>query len=293
MLLSMGLNGQSLVGADIGGFIDEPTPELYARWLQAAALTPVMRSHTVAGSADQEPFSYGPDFTAINRATIELRYELMPYLYTQFARAEASGEPVMRPLWLDAPTDNRVLTTEDQYLVGPDLLVAPVLRPGVTKRRVVFPKGADWIDWYTGDLHRGGTDATVQAPIGRLPLFARAGSVIPTRAPAAHTSAQLASPIVWRAFPGAAGSGDLFEDAGDGFGYRADARADTSVRQTVSDNGDRTVAIAARTGALVTLDGPGARPAFTRTRDGLNVCRVKIPNDGAARKVMLLAPPAK
>lgn len=307
MLLSMGLNGQALVGADIGGFVDEPTPELYARWLQAAALTPVMRSHTVAGSADQEPFSYGPDFTAINRATIELRYELMPYLYTQFARAEASGEPVMRPLWLDAPTDNRVLTTEDQYLVGPDLLVAPVVRPGVTKRRVVFPAGSDWIDWYTGEIHRGGTDATVQAPIGRLPLFARAGSVIPTRATAAHTSAQLSSPIVWRVFPGATGTGDLFEDSGDGFGYRANSRADTAIHQTVSTDGVRSVAIGARAGAfrptavtmmvefvgfggagaLVSLDGAEARTTFVKTPSGLDVCRVQVPNDGKARSIVL------
>lgn len=313
MLLSMGVSGQALVGADIGGFVDEPTPELYARWLQAAALTPVMRSHTVAGSADQEPFAYGPDFTAINRATIELRYELMPYLYTQFARAEQTGEPVMRPLWLDAPTDNRVLTTDDQYLVGSDLLVAPVLRPGVTKRRVVFPAGSDWIDWYSGQLYRGGTDATIPAPIGRLPLFARAGSVIPTRAPAAYTAAQLSNPIVLRVFPGASGTGDIFEDAGDGFGYRGHQRVDTVIRQMVSADGDRTVAIDARTGAfrptagtmmvefvgfggtgaLVSLDGAAARTTFAKTRDGLDVCRVQFPNDGKARSIVLRSPSPK
>lgn len=313
MLLSMGVSGQALVGADIGGFVDSPTPELYARWLQAAALTPVMRSHTVAGSADQEPFSYGPDFTAINRATIELRYELMPYLYTQFALAEKTGEPVMRPLWLDAPTDNRILTTEDQYLVGRDLLVAPVLRPGVTSRRVVFPTGADWIDWYSGEIHRGGTDATVQAPIGRLPLFARAGSVIPTRAPAAHTSAQLSNPIVLRVFPGASGTGDLFEDAGDGFGYRGDQRADTAIRHSVTAEGDQLVEIGARAGAfrpkaatralefvtsagseaLVSVDGAAAKPTFLGTRNGLPVCRVEFPNDGTARSIVLRSPSPK
>lgn len=313
MLLSMGVSGQALVGADIGGFVDSPTPELYARWLQAAALTPVMRSHTVAGSADQEPFAYGPDFTAINRATIELRYELIPYLYTQFALAEKTGEPVMRPLWLDAPTDNRILTTEDQYLVGRDLLVAPVLRPGVASRRVVFPTGSDWIDWYSGEIHRGGTDATVQAPIGRLPLFARAGSVIPTRAPAAHTSAQLSNPIVLRVFPGASGTGDLFEDSGDGFGYRGDARAETSIRQTVAADGQRTIALSARTGgfrpaatmleieivglggagALVTVDDETATPVAGLTRDGLAVGRVVVLNTGKARTLLVRGPRAK
>lgn len=313
MLLGMGVSGQNLAGADIGGFIDSPTPELYTRWLQAACLTPIMRSHTVAGTPDQEPFSYGPEYTEINRATIELRYELMPYLYTQFALAEQTGEPVMRPLWLDTPTDNRVLTTQDEFLVGPDLLVAPVVRPGVTTRRVVFPVGADWINWYTGELHRGGTEADVAAPIGRLPLFARAGSVIPTRAPAPHTAAQLAGPVALRVFPGGTWTGGLYEDAGDGFAYRGGQRADTAIRHTSTSSGGQEVVLAARTGAFRSaattvavefmvvagvagdafVDGAPSRGASARTRSGLEVIRVVLPNDGARKSVELRSPAPK
>lgn len=303
MLLTMGLNGQSMVGADVGGFVDAPTPELYARWLQAACLTPIMRSHTVTGTPDQEPFSYGDGYADLNRATIELRYELMPYLYTQFEQAERTGEPVMRPLWLDTPSDPRVLLVDDQFLVGRDLLVAPVLRPGIVARRVVFPTGNDWVDWYTGNVHKGGTEADVPAPANRLPLFVRAGALVPTRAPAPHTGAQLAGPVTLRVFPGGEGLGNLFEDPGDGFGYRADRRADTTFSQSIPGDGLRTLVIGARRGAfrpaaatlvveLVTAEGTLLRVAHNgtelatqsaRTRDGLHVVRITLPNDGQAR----------
>ncbi len=218
MLLGMGLSGQALAGTDIGGFIGEPSAELYARWLQAAALTPVMRSHTVMDSADQEPFAYGDTWTAINRGTIELRYRLLPYLYSQFAEAARTGVPVMRPLWLDYPTDKGTYLVEDEFLVGPDLLVAPVLSPGATARGVYLPAGTRWVDWYTGTVLEGGTWVKADAPIDRLPLYVRAGAIIPTRPAAANTGAQLALPMTLLVFPGGDGECSVYEDAGDGYG---------------------------------------------------------------------------
>ncbi len=223
MLVNLGMSGVPLVGADVGGFSGSPSAELYARWLQAATLTPFLRSHTETGSKDQEPWSYGPDYERINRATIELRYQLLPYLYTLFHEHEASGAPVMRPLPFEYPADGRTYLIEDQYLVGRDLLVAPVLHEGAVKRRVYFPKGDAWIDWWTGMRYEGGREAEVAAPIDRLPLFARVGSAIPTQAVIQHTGEMARAPLTLTITPGASFKSEIYEDAGDGYEYRRGA----------------------------------------------------------------------
>lgn len=223
MLANLGISGVALVGADVGGFTENPSPELYARWLQAATLTPFLRSHSEAESKPHEPFAYGPAFTDINRATIELRYKLLPYLYTLFREHTETGAPVMRPLWFEYPNDARTYLTEDQYLVGRDLLVAPVVTEGVVKRRVYFPKGDNWIDWWTGQIYEGGKDAEVAAPIDRLPLFARVGAVIPTQAAMQHTGEMARAPMMLMVASGANSESSFYEDAGEGYDYQRGA----------------------------------------------------------------------
>ncbi|HWS99150.1 MAG TPA: TIM-barrel domain-containing protein, partial [Pyrinomonadaceae bacterium] len=212
MLTNLGVSGVPFVGADVGGFSGNPSPELYARWLQAAALTPFLRSHSEFNSNPHEPYSFGPEFTKINRAAIELRYRLLPYLYTLFREHAETGAPVMRPLWFEHPADDRTYLNEDQYLVGRDLLVAPVVVEGTTKRRVYFPAGAAWVDWWTGRRYEGGTDAEVEAPLGRLPLFARAGAVIPTQPVVQHTGEMKGLPLTLVAVGGAEGESSFYED---------------------------------------------------------------------------------
>ena len=135
MLLNLSVSGVAFVGADVGGYTDTPSGELYARWLQAAALTPFLRSHSENNLPNKEPWEYGADFERINRASIELRYQFLPYLYTLFREHEQNGKPVMRPLWFEYPKDARTYLIDDEYLVGKDLLVAPVLKNGQRKRR--------------------------------------------------------------------------------------------------------------------------------------------------------------
>ncbi|MCA1594075.1 MAG: glycoside hydrolase family 31 protein [Acidobacteria bacterium] len=231
MLTNLGVSGVPLVGADVGGFSGSPSAELYARWLQAAALTPFLRSHTEAGSKDQEPFAYGDEFTRINRQTIELRYKLLPYLYTLFHEHTETGAPVMRPLWFEYASDQRTYLLEDEYLVGRDLLVAPILTEGAVKRHVYFPKGDAWLDWWTGELHIGGTDADVDAPIDRLPLFARVGATIPTQPVIQHTGEMSRVPLTLTIIKGADGASSFFEDAGDGYDYRRGEFRTTTVTQ--------------------------------------------------------------
>jgi alpha-glucosidase len=247
MLLNLGVSGVPLVGSDVGGFSGNPTPELYARWLQAAALTPFLRSHSEAGSNPHEPYSFGEQFTRVNRASVELRYRLLPYLYTLFREHAETGAPPMRPLWFEYPDDQRTYTIEDEYLAGPDLLVAPVVRESATKRGVYFPAGDNWVDWWTGKTYQGGTDAEVEAPLDRLPLFARAGAVIPTQAVVQHTGEMAGQPLTLVAVYGAPVStpslpppgplrwkidSRVYEDAGDGYGYLRGGSRTTTVTHT-------------------------------------------------------------
>jgi alpha-glucosidase len=222
MLLNLGVSGVPLVGADVGGFSGNPSPELYARWLQAAALTPFLRSHSEAGSNPHEPYSYGDELTKVNRASVELRYRLLPYLYTLFREHTETGAPVMRPLWYEYPNDQRTYTVEDQYLVGRDLLVAPVVRESARKRGVYFPAGDDWVDWWTGKRYEGGRDAEVEAPLDRLPLFARVGSAVPTIPVIQHTGERTKVSLTLVVVPGKDGESRVYQDEGDGYTRGAD-----------------------------------------------------------------------
>lgn len=284
MLLNLGVSGVPLVGADVGGFSGNPSPELYARWLQAAALTPFLRSHSESGSKPHEPYSYGEEFTKINRASIELRYRLLPYLYTLFDEHKRTGAPVMRPLWFEYPDDSRTYTAEDEYLVGRDLLVAPVVRESATKRNVYFPSGDRWVDWWTGKTYEGGKDAEIEAPLERLPLFVRAGAAVPTQPAVQHTGEMLKVPLTLLVVPGADGTSSFYEDAGDGFGER---RTTTAVLRGGSLKLSHAGAYAARkVSALEFL--PGQLPREVRDPFGA----VILPADGrpGEHRFVLLPP---
>ena len=178
MALGLGISGQPFVGADIGGFGKNCQGELLARWYQCAAYTPFFRNHNCSGHRDQYPWSFGPAVEAICRAAIRERYRLLPYIYTSFLQSTESGAPVQRPLvWEDA-TDPVCRDLHDEFLLGDHLLVAPALSPGQTRRQVYLPAG-QWRDWQDGSLREGGRYYTETTPMDRIPVFARAGAVIP------------------------------------------------------------------------------------------------------------------
>jgi alpha-glucosidase len=209
MCLGLGLSCYPFCGADVGGFAGRCDPELYARWMQLGAFTPFFRGH-YAGSRTpgrQEPWSFGRKIEAVARAAIELRQLLLPYTYTAFWRHTQTGLPVMRPLAVGWPDDPRAVACENAFLWGDDLLVAPVLRRGLRRRRVYLPRG-DWHDFWSGDRVCGGRDVVVDAPLERLPIFARAGTAVP-----------LAGGDL-RVFPGE-GVSWLYEDDGETVGSAA------------------------------------------------------------------------
>jgi alpha-glucosidase len=298
MLTNMSVSGLPFVGADVGGFANNASAELYTRWLQAAALTPFYRSHVAADLQEREPWSFGETHERINRASIELRYQLLPYIYTLFREHEQTGMPVMRPLWFNYPTDYNTYAPAlalEQFLLGRDLLVAPVLTGGATKRPVYFPKGDAWVDWWTGARYEGGTTAEIDAPLSRLPLFARAGAIIPVQPPVQHTGEMAGAPLHVVVVAGADGEGRIHQDAGDGYGYRRSAWRTTNVTQTAG----RTVRLKhvgdfreARRVSFVEVLGLNDRPKEIRVdgREAKNVSfasdvrrlRLPLPEGGAS-----------
>lgn len=200
MCLNLGVSGQPFSGSDIGGFIGSPSGELFTRWLQLGAFTPLMRGHSVINERNKEPWEYGDSCTAINRATINLRYTLLPYLYTVMAEAAATGLPAMRPLFLEFPADMRFTHEASSFMLGPDLLVAPVLGPRIHEREVRFPEGG-WYDRDDGTFREGGTTAVVSAPLDRIPVFARAGAIIPSQQVMQHTGEQPIDPLTLTVYP--------------------------------------------------------------------------------------------
>ncbi len=177
MSLGLGLSGQSFVGADIGGFGENCEPELLVRWFQAACLSPFCRNHNDAGGIDQYPWSFGPEIEAHCKAALSLRYRLLPYLYAAFIEATETGKPIMRAMVMEEQRDAELRFVDDQYMLGPDLLAAPVVQKGSTSRQVRFPRG-EWFDWWS-DLPIDDREVIAEAPLAKVPLFARAGAVVP------------------------------------------------------------------------------------------------------------------
>lgn len=179
LMLNSGLSGLGYMSSDIGGFAVDPDkpylPELYLRWLQMGTFTPVLRTHA---QYKPEPYHY-PQYHKILKRFIEMRYEWLPYNYTLAYENARYGYPLARPLNFRNSSDTKLADVEDEYLWGDEVLVAPMLKEGARTRKVLFPEG-EWIDWNNPALrYRGGSIATVKAPLDVLPLFVKAGSFIP------------------------------------------------------------------------------------------------------------------
>ena len=186
------VSGQSFVGADIGGFAEDTNAELYTRWIQCGVLTPFARVHSVINTIDQYAWSFGEEVLGYAREAIKLRYRLLPYIYSSFVLANRYGAPVQGPLIFDHQWDKNTWDIDDQYLFGPNLLVAPIVEPGKTSRSVYLPEG-EWFDFHTGDHYVSqGRHFVIDAPINRIPVFARAGAVIPMLPEAPQNTKDLA-----------------------------------------------------------------------------------------------------
>jgi alpha-glucosidase len=254
----MGLSGSPFVGVDIGGFAENCGPELFARWIEAAIVYPFMRVHSGVGTARQEPWALGPEVEEIARRMIALRYRLLPYLYTLAHESAQTGAPLLRPMPYAYPELAELYSLDDQVILGPNLLFAPITAPGRAHRMVSFPPGA-WYDLHSGELvtdARGVSHQVVHAPLGRPALFAR--GIIPL-GNARQSTAEPITELELAVFPTGDDAFTLIEDDGETTAYARGERATRRLHASRYARGVE-IAIAPREGTHV----PPARELAVR-----------------------------
>lgn len=216
-ILTFNLLGIPLVGADICGFSEEPQEELCVRWTQVGAFYPFMRNHNAINMNAQDPTAFSPQARLAMKQALLLRYSLFPLLYTLFHHAHVHGHTVARPIMFEFPKDIRTYGIDKQFLWGKSLLVTPVLDPGVDYVDGYFPAGL-WYDYYTGDvLNSKGEETRLVAPLEKINLHLREGSVIPTQEPNVTLWVSSGQPLhlVCALSDDGSASGDLFWDDGE------------------------------------------------------------------------------
>lgn len=242
--INTGLSGLPLWGTDIGGFYGTTdfTGELFVRWFQFAAFCPLFRSHgrnwhlhlpwgwdggdggpneTTGFRADPAEL-HNKQVEPICRKYLELRYRLLPYLYTAVREAHDTGMPIMRAMWLHYPDDAAAIARGDQYMWGPDMLVAPVVEKGATTRRLYLPKGT-WVDFWKEEKVEGSREVDRAVDLETTPLYVRAGAIIPMGPVKQYVDEPTDKPLTLVVYPGADGSSSLYEDDGTSFEYRKGA----------------------------------------------------------------------
>ncbi len=240
MGLGLSLSGMPNLGHDVGGFTGyAPSPELFVRWVQNGIFHPRFTIHSwhLDGTVN-EPWMY-PEVLPIVREWIEFRYRLMPYLYSLFFEAAQTGHPIIRPMVYAFPRDARCHTESFDFMLGPNLLVASVFEEGARTRRVYLPESTEWCDFYTGEWHHGGQEIEVDAPLERIPLFVRAGGMIPMGKAMKHVGAEPDDVRQVCAFPHPTegrGAFTLIEDDGVTLDYRQGKFA--QVQLQIESNGN-------------------------------------------------------
>lgn len=220
LMLNMGLAGLSFTGVDIGGFVGEANPQLFTRWMQIGAFSPLFRGHTMINSRDSEPWSYGEEAEEISRNFIRLRYRLMPYLYTAFHESSQNGLPVVRSLAFNFWHDSHVFDRRwgHEYLFGPAMLVAAV-NSWMPIQKVYLPEGR-WFNLYNGHQYAGAQIHTIDTPREILPVFVRESAVIPMQLPGEFVGGEKSDTLELHLFAGyTTYQGYLYNDDGNTYAF--------------------------------------------------------------------------
>ncbi len=239
--INSGLSGLPYWGFDIGGFIPTPefTGELFVRWFQFGAFCPLFRSHgrnwylhlpwgwNTGDPGPQETANYttdpnelrNPEVEPICKKYLELRYRMLPYIYTAMRQTHETGLPMMRALWLQYPDDPLAVARSDEYLWGRDVLVAPVTEKGAASRKLYLPRG-NWYDFWTEEKLEGGREIDRKVDLSTIPLYVRAGAVLPLGPVKQYSDEPVDGPLTLVAYPGINGVTTLYEDDGKSFNYR-------------------------------------------------------------------------
>jgi alpha-glucosidase/alpha-D-xyloside xylohydrolase len=291
--INCGLTGIPYWGTDIGGFVTTPelTGELFVRWFQFGAFCPLFRAHgrtwklrlpwgwntgeygpeeydgsrLVPGTLPDRKELHNAEVEPICKAYLELRYRLLPYLYSAVRETHETGMPVMRALWLHCSSDPVAVGRGDEYLWGRDILVAPVVERGATRRTLYLPKGG-WHDFWTGAVVSGGCEITRPVDLATLPLYVRAGAIIPMGPVKQHTGESVDDALTLTVYPGADGAAVVYED--DGIGFANEAGAYREIAAAWDDGGKQ---------LTLRLGGGSNTAAHARA------IKIKMATTGAAR----------
>lgn len=222
LLNSMGLSGLAFTGMDISGFLGNATPELFTRWMQIGAFMPYCRNHKITGAKPAEPWCYGEDALNNSRSYIELRYHLLPYLYSTFYEATQDGLPVNRSLAIDYTFQEDVYKEDfqNQYLFGNNIMVAP-FKSTDTKGKIYLPANDNWYNFYTDRKFDGGQVIDTKVTLDRLPLYIKAGSIIPMQSLIQSTADMPTDTLVLHVYnDNKTNSFTYYEDDGESYRYQ-------------------------------------------------------------------------
>lgn len=221
MVQGLGISGIPFVGSDVGGFMGTPTAGLYNRWIQLGAFTPFFRGHSAYNTIPHEPWAFGEDVEYWARDIIKLRYRLLPFFYNEFYTASQTGLPIARPMFLNFQYDNECYKWDSQYqfMIGENLLVAPVLSEKENSKKLYLPEGR-WLDWWTNKVYEGNQWIIVEVPQWRIPLFLKEGGIIPMQEEQNYVGEKKIEELEVRIFPGESSAYVLYEDDGNSTGYK-------------------------------------------------------------------------
>ncbi len=279
--LNFSLSGLPYWTTDIGGFIsggnlnDPNFRELFIRWFQFGAFSPIFRVHGTRNPDENELWSYGPEAQKILVQYDTLRYRLLPYIYSLAWKITSENYTPMRPLVMDFREDVNAQNVGDQFMYGPAILVNPVTEPGANTRHLYLPQ-AKWYDFWTGATAEGGKFVDAPAPVDRMPLFVRAGSIIPLGPEEEYSTQKPADPIELRVYPGADGSFILYEDENDTYQYEKGKYATMPISWNDSE---RTLTIGARKGSFPgMLENRAFHVVFVKADHGSGVASAAEPD---------------
>ncbi|WP_116769826.1 glycoside hydrolase family 31 protein [Maribacter litoralis] len=216
----MCLSGYSFVGSDIGGFAEQPDGELFARWVQLGIFHPFCRVHSSGDHGDQEPWSFGSEITDIVRKFVELRYQLLPYLYTMFYKYTKENIPMVQSLVFFDQEDNQTHFRTDEFIFGDKILVCPIQEPNAQGRRMYVPRG-EWYDFWTNEYVEGGKEKWVAAALDMIPIFVKAGSIIPKYPVQQYVGEKKIEELVLDVYyKEGTETSEVYEDANNGYDYK-------------------------------------------------------------------------
>ena len=211
----MGLSGISFVGSDVGGFIGNPSQQLYTRWMELGAFSPFFRGHSAINQQDKEPWAFGDEVEDRVRSIINLRYQLLPFWYNEFYNSSKTGLPIMRPMFLNYQNDENCYSNDAQYqfMIGENLLVAPVVDEHSNFKKLYLPDGK-WYDWWNNKVYEGNQWIIVSAPIDQIPIFIKQGGIVPMQDIEQYVGQKQMTELNLVVFPSSESNYSLYEDDG-------------------------------------------------------------------------------